>query len=259
MGRIVKINLIEVNYHCVMLRKLIQKYGAVPLTIVFTVFSVLLSVSITVLINFLFHHEFVGFTGLFIAFLVPALLTPTFASVQLSLMAQLYAAEEKLRILAITDELTQVYNRRHFIELAEQTLAQAKKQGGTFSIIILDMDNFKQINDTYGHGIGDEILRHFCEACRGFLPETALLARYGGDEFVFLLRETPVAEANQFTQAIRKILSETHLSFGEVTISLQASFGAATYPPPIADLDTLLAQADQAMYAEKRKKGTQVR
>ncbi len=242
-----------------MLRKYIQKYGPILTTIVFTVFSILLSVFITILLNLLFTNKFIGFTGVFIAVFVPALLAPTFGSIQFSLLAQLYAAEEKLRRLAITDELTQVYNRRHFIELAEQTLAQAKKQGGTFSIIILDMDNFKQINDTYGHGIGDEMLRHFCEACRGFLPETALLARYGGDEFVFLLRETPVAEANQFTQAIRKILSETHLSFGEVTISLQASFGAATYPPPIADLDTLLAQADQAMYAEKRKKGNQVR
>jgi len=238
-----------------MLRKSLLKYGAIKLTIAFTVFTMVVSVVITILVNLLFTNEWVGFSGLFISILVPALITPTFASVQLTLMSQLYEAEEKLQKQAITDDLTQTYNRRYFIELAEKILDRVQKEGGKFSIIILDMDNFKQINDTYGHLIGDQMLRHFGEICRDFLPDTALLARYGGDEFVFLLRDSDSIEVNKYTETLRQVISQTYLQIGQDKITLRASLGSATFNPHISDLDTLLAQADEAMYDEKRKKG----
>ena len=238
-----------------MLRKSIQKYGTVKLTLLITLLSILLSLIITTLINYLFTNEFVGFMGVFIAILVPALLAPTFSSIQFTLMSQLYEAEEKLQQLAITDELTQTYNRRHFIELAGQVMEQSKKNGGTFTIVILDMDNFKEINDTYGHLAGDQILRRFGEICRNALPESVLLARYGGDEFVFLLSDTGAEQAAQAITTLRNAVAQTHLQVGEKHLTIQASLGSATYHPAISDLDTLLAQADQKMYQEKRARG----
>ena len=237
-----------------MLRKSIQKYGTVKLTLLITLLSILLSLVITILVNYLFNNEFVGFMGVFVAILVPALLAPTFSSIQFALMSQLYDAEEQLHQLAITDELTQTYNRRHFIELAGQVMEQSKNNGGTFTIVILDMDNFKEINDTYGHLAGDQILRHFGEICRKALPESVLLARYGGDEFVFLLCDAGAEQVAQSIKALRNAVAQTHLQLGEKLLTIQASLGSATYHPTIVDLDTLLAQADQEMYLEKRAK-----
>jgi diguanylate cyclase (GGDEF)-like protein len=117
------------------------------------------------------------------------------------------------------------------------------------------MDNFKHINDTYGHLIGDQMLRHFGEICREFLPESALLARYGGDEFVFLLCDYDLTEANKYAETLRQLLSRIQVQIGQDKITLQASLGIARFHPHIHDLDTLLAQADAAMYLEKKKKG----
>ncbi|GAB4581492.1 MAG: hypothetical protein Fur0022_42390 [Anaerolineales bacterium] len=238
-----------------MLRKNLKKHGAIRLTLAITLISILISMGITILASWLITQEFVGWFGLFISILVPAILAPSFSSVQLLLLSELYRTQEELRKQAITDDLTQVYNRRYFIELAQEVLAHVRQQGGKFSIIILDMDNFKEINDTYGHGTGDQMLRRFTEICQVFLPETAILARYGGDEFVFLLQDADLTEANQCADKLRGALAQTYLQIGQEKITLKASLGSATYQPHILDLDVLLAQADQAMYAEKRQKG----
>ncbi|MCA1554808.1 MAG: diguanylate cyclase [Chloroflexi bacterium] len=119
---------------------------------------ILILLSITPAVSLRSNGE-VGLTGVIVGIVAPLLIAPLFGGLTLRLANQLINTQDQLRLLAITDELTQAYNRRYFFEVAEQELARAKRTGEVFSVAILDMDDFKHINDTYGHRAGDSVLR----------------------------------------------------------------------------------------------------
>jgi diguanylate cyclase (GGDEF)-like protein len=177
---------------------------------------------------------------------------------QLSLFAQQAAVAirnaqlfEKVHQLATIDPLTGASNRRHFLDLAANELARADRYPAPVAALVVDIDHFKQINDTYGHTAGDQVLCALVEICHATLRTTDLLARFGGEEFVVLLPKTDAEQARQVAerlrQAISEMASERHPA-GVVTVSIGL---AAREPGDSSTLEALLDHADQALYMAK--------
>ncbi|OQX63771.1 MAG: hypothetical protein B5M51_04715, partial [Anaerolinea sp. 4484_236] len=160
-------------------------------------------------------------------------------------------AEKELYKQATTDPLTGVFNRRYFFETAQKELERSQRYNRPLSIIIFDIDHFKKVNDTYGHGAGDEVLRKLTAECKDSLRENDVFARYGGEEFVILLPETNLEQAEQMAERMRKGCAETPLDVGSATVKITVSFGVSSLDNETLPLDELLLRADNALYASK--------
>ncbi len=169
------------------------------------------------------------------------------------------AAEERIRHLAQHDPLTDLPNRALFSDRLAQALAGARRDGRHLAILFMDLDNFKPINDTLGHGIGDRLLQQVAARLRQGLRESDTVARVGGDEFIALLRNTSDAAD---TLAVAEKIGATLLEPFDVdghSIRISASIGIALYPDHGGDDIELLKHADDAMYAAKREGRNRVR
>jgi len=155
--------------------------------------------------------------------------------------------EEQLYRLSITDPLTNVYNRRFFMQMLKQEIQRAQRTGRSFSVIMLDLDHFKSVNDRFGHAAGDLVLKTIAEAVSKRIRKTDSLARWGGEEFIILLPETPVDGATNLAEELCASLSSlTVPGVGHVT----ASFGVAGYVPSDT-VDTITMRADNMLYEAK--------
>ncbi len=159
--------------------------------------------------------------------------------------------EEKLTMLATYDGLTGIYNRAHFMETARSLLAETDNAGEPFSMIIFDIDHFKHINDRFGHGIGDQALRHIAGIGEGNLIPGGLLGRYGGEEFVIALPRVGLSEAVVIAENLRREIASAPLSSAEGPIGITASFGVAESGVCGIPLEDLLMEADRALYRSK--------
>lgn len=161
--------------------------------------------------------------------------------------------QEKLQQLALTDSLTGCLNRRAFFDLAATEFERSRRYQRPLSFILLDVDNFKKVNDTYGHQIGDQALEGMAHACQNSLREADQLARYGGEEFVVMLPETDAEGARLAAERMRQIIEGTAIQAPTGSLHISASLGVATLVPGQmqASLDRLLGQADAALYHAK--------
>ncbi|MDQ0229831.1 histidine kinase N-terminal 7TM domain-containing diguanylate cyclase [Metabacillus malikii] len=157
--------------------------------------------------------------------------------------------QEKLEKLAYIDGLTEILNRSAFIEQTKKCLQQNDRTKQSTSIILFDIDHFKQINDTYGHQIGDEVIRHVVTICEQHLKPGDLFGRYGGEEFVICLPQQCLLQAEAIVEKIRKCIETTPLASSK-EISVTASFGI-TEAACDASIEELLHRADEALYASK--------
>ncbi len=239
-----------------LIRSLLRRYGAVKVTIGVTLIVMLCSLVITTALDFVIEHELSMYaTALSIG--IPLILAPGFEYRSFHLLAELDRAEQKLRVLAATDDLTGAYNRRHFIELANAELARIERYGGKLSLAILDFDNFKAVNDHYGHLVGDQALALVSNICRANIREMDIFARYGGDEFVMLFPETDEAQARECLQRILLRLEEAEISCA-TKIHPRVSIGLFTFNTAASTLDELLYKADIALYRAKQTGGNKV-
>lgn len=159
---------------------------------------------------------------------------------------------EDLSRLATIDSLTGVYNRRTMTELANKAIAASKRHGRALSLLILDIDRFKRINDEFGHEAGDLALRRVVEIMREVLRESDLIARLGGEEFVAILPDSNESSAQILAERLREKLASSDFSISGWPVPLRASIGVGSLGPAISDLETLLRETDRAMYAAKR-------
>ena len=162
--------------------------------------------------------------------------------------------EDRLRQLADEDPLTSIPNRRSFEAAVRLTLELSARHQIAGSLLMIDLDGFKAINDTHGHAVGDAVLATVAGTLRNRLRSTDLLGRVGGDEFAVLLRATSGALAQKVADALASCVRGTTLGPGQPAVALDASIGVADfggYPPPT--VEELFAAADAAMYAAKRK------
>ena len=161
-------------------------------------------------------------------------------------------ADEQSRRLAATDPLTGVYNRRTFIELADKALARAQRNALPLSLLMLDLDHFKRVNDRHGHMAGDEVLRSFARLVETCLRYEDLLVRYGGEEFCVLLPDTTHEGAMALAERIRALVDETPLHIMRAHIHVTVSFGVYTARAgETCTVELLLGRADQALYRAK--------
>ncbi|WP_022660319.1 sensor domain-containing diguanylate cyclase [Paucidesulfovibrio longus] len=170
--------------------------------------------------------------------------------------------ERHLRRQAVTDPLTGTNNRRTFMEELDYCFARAAEEGRPLSMLVMDLDHFKRINDTWGHPAGDAALRMFAEYCRQSLREGDLLARIGGEEFAVLLPDTEAESAVAAGERIRRSVCKGPVDAGGVCVPLTVSLGCATFPddfpeghaatPSERKGEELFALADGALYEAKR-------
>ncbi|WP_409522657.1 diguanylate cyclase [Nitrincola sp. MINF-07-Sa-05] len=161
--------------------------------------------------------------------------------------------EQRLRELARTDFLTGVMNRRHFMEVAEQEVSRARRYDKSLSVLMIDLDHFKEINDLYGHAAGDQVLVAFVRECLRLLRDEDSLARMGGEEFSILLPETALEQALKVAEKLRKAIEFNPIErTGGSSISLTMSVGCSELNEENNDIEMMLSKADQALYHAKK-------
>ncbi len=167
---------------------------------------------------------------------------------------ELEAKNYELDQMAIRDPLTGMYNRRFFDEVLAREWRRFQRTGEPFTVIIMDLDGFKTINDRYGHEAGDQALREVGVALRNLLRESDLVARVGGDEFAALLPRTDEDGAKPVTDKLRSSVKKLRVLSHQNRLAISLSFGAATVPgyPPASSAAELLRVADKRMYEAKR-------
>ena len=151
------------------------------------------------------------------------------------------------------DGLTGIYNRRFIEEAVAKEFSRVQRYGGTLSIILFDLDNFKSINDTHGHLIGDEVLRAAATCIGSIVRLTDTFGRYGGEEFMALLPATSAGGATILAERLRQRLASTPVTHGKLTVQVTLSAGLAEWQPGMQRYETLIKAADQALYQAKER------
>lgn len=167
--------------------------------------------------------------------------------------------QEQLKQLAYFDGLTKIYNRTQFLHRGREILSEAHLNLQPASFILFDIDYFKRINDTYGHDVGDQAIIHVVSVCNRYLNPEMLFARYGGEEFVIALPNTSLQEAEKLAEQLRVALLNEPLDVQGAPITLTSSFGIAQYNGGADSLESLLRDADTALYESKRNGRNAVR
>lgn len=157
----------------------------------------------------------------------------------------------RAKLLSETDELTGIYNMRGFAVIATRLFAQAQRYDRPASVLMVDSDNLKQVNDALGHEAGNRLLRHVVKAMQAQLRFTDVAARYGGDEFVVMLPDTPMRGALEVAERMRRAIEEAHFGPEDSRVPCTVSIGAASFPEHGRTLDALLVRADRALYRAK--------
>ncbi len=181
----------------------------------------------------------------FAPFVLVAYITTMFAS-------DIRYGLNKVKLMSETDELTEALNRRGFAIVADRLFGQAVRYQRAMSLLAIDCDNLKQVNDKHGHKAGDRLLVALVKSIQAQLRHTDILARHGGDEFVVLLPETPAAGALDVAERIRAAVEGNPLVFDGQLVKTTVSIGLASYPADGQSLDMLLASADHQMYEAKQ-------
>ena len=154
--------------------------------------------------------------------------------------------------LAITDGLTDVFNRRYLLELAEKEMERSRRHGRYLSAILFDLDHFKEVNDRFGHPMGDLVLKKITQLCRSSIRTTDLLGRYGGEEFLIIASETGQEQAIEIAERFRKRVEDFSLTTEAGILKLTISLGVGTFQPGSDQaLDDLIKSTDNALYVAK--------
>jgi diguanylate cyclase (GGDEF)-like protein len=169
---------------------------------------------------------------------------------------------EKARAIeqrATTDSLTGLHNRQQILDLAEREFQRARRFRHPLALLMVDIDNFKQVNDTFGHAAGDQVLLAVATRGRDNLRDIDLLGRYGGDEFVILLVESELDAARRVAERIRQSVADMPVDIDQGPLNVTISVGVALFTEECPNLATLLNDADVALYAAKKVGKNQVK
>ncbi|WP_016952888.1 diguanylate cyclase [Anabaena sp. PCC 7108] len=160
---------------------------------------------------------------------------------------------KKLEKLANTDPLTEIWNRRYLLMIAEQEIKRSQRYYLPFSVLLIDIDYFKRINDTFGHSIGDEVIIFMTKTVFSCLRQVDSFGRFGGEEFVVLLPETDIHGAIIVAERIRENINNQYIFVGEKKVSITVSIGIASYNSTDKTIDTIIQRADKALYQAKNQ------
>lgn len=157
----------------------------------------------------------------------------------------------ELEELSVKDYLTGVYNRKFLMEVIQKELNLGKRKKTTFSLILIDLDNFKGVNDTLGHYAGDIVLKGVAELIYQNIREIDIMGRWGGEEFLVILRETEKREAIRIAERLRSVIENTPIKYQHFSIHLTASFGVANFPEDATSIIELYKTVDERLYKAK--------
>jgi diguanylate cyclase (GGDEF)-like protein len=160
---------------------------------------------------------------------------------------------KQLENASTTDQLTGLHNRRLFIHLAELEITKIRRQRSTLSLIMLDIDDFKNINDQHGHNCGDDVLKHIAQMIRETVRPEDIASRWGGEEFIVLLPGTNIKQARTVADRIRERIANDPLRYRDEALTITVTLGITSCNNPDMPLDELTEQADYAMYLGKAK------
>lgn len=163
-----------------------------------------------------------------------------------------YSMSEELKLLSMTDPLTGLFNRRYFRERLFEEMERVKRHGESFTVFMMDIDNFKLANDRYGHMAGDEILKCVARTIRDAVRSMDVVSRYGGEEFAVILPHTGKKGAFVIAERIRRNVGEARVGTGDGFECITISLGVAEYPNDAQNIDDLIDKADKAMYSAKK-------
>jgi len=189
-----------------------------------------------------------AYLGGFAAQLAPVILV---AYITTMFSADIRYGLNRAKLLSETDELTGLYNMRGFVVIANRLFAQAQRYARSASFLMVDSDSLKQVNDSYGHEAGNRLLQHVVKAMQGHLRATDVPARYGGDEFIIMLPDTPARGALEVAERIRNAVESTPFAAEGARVPCTVSIGVASYPQDGRGIESLLARADRALYEAK--------
>jgi len=165
--------------------------------------------------------------------------------------------QDKEKSFAYIDYLTEIFNRRALIENLQQEMARTVRENTSLSLLMVDIDHFKEINDKLGHSCGDVVLQKFAKCLANNIRQYDTVGRYGGDEFIICLPNTSYEKAHEIAERLRKTIEEYEIECKKEKIKITASIGLVTYNIDIEDdLDTLISKVDNCMYFAKQKRNT---
>ena len=175
------------------------------------------------------------------------------------LQKELLETNKRLERLSITDGLTNLYNHRYFQDELARAFEESARYGRPLSLAIVDLDYFKKVNDTYGHAVGDEVLKAVSKLFGESIRSTDLAARYGGEEFAVMMPETDLHDAMTFAEKIRSLIESTPIQTQAGPVKATVSIGAAAVPhPKVHAAKELIVAADNALYRAKNNGRNQV-
>lgn len=230
--------------------------------------ATLLVTSMSVLVSWAMSAIFILLIGATSAAgLLTALLASTLAPLAVALplshrnfrvMLELHLSRREIERLSRTDDLTQTYNRRYFMDMAQRELSLATRHGYVVSLLLIDLDEFKQVNDRLGHLAGDRALAACATTIGGSIRREDVVGRFGGDEFLVLAPYSDLDSAAMLAERIRRALASANLVVGGQVMGFKASIGVVCSQGRTRDADELLRMADQALYRAKELGGDRI-
>ena len=171
---------------------------------------------------------------------------------ELKILMRIKWLYSETKYLAITDGLTGLYNRRYFQQTLDKEFARSKRYKNPLSLAFFDIDHFKSVNDTYGHQFGDKVIAEISKIIRNSLRKTDYVARYGGEEIVLILPETPIGQTMIPIERIRIKIQQHGFICGEKPVQVTVSCGLASIEPDVSTYEDLILRADKALYESKK-------
>jgi diguanylate cyclase (GGDEF)-like protein len=241
-----------------MLKHCLRRFGLWPVVAGVTLISILVSMAIVAAVHRFILGEPLVPAAVWLGIVCPLVLAPMMSTGSFALLLKLDRAHERLRELAETDYLTGAHNRRYFMERLNEEAERMARGGLAFTVALIDVDNFKAVNDRHGHAAGDEVLCRLARLCRADLRSLDTFARFGGEEFAVLLPQTDMEQARQWLDRMRQQIAQLRIelppdSLLHVTVSIGAACPRSATALAAAQVASVLRLADEALYRAKRE------
>jgi diguanylate cyclase (GGDEF)-like protein len=240
-----------------MITRALRRFGLWPVVAAATAVSIVLSLAISAFVHWVVLGIPMPPSAWAITIGCPLVIATLMSRHSFGLLLALDRAHEQLRRVSMTDHLTGAANRRHFMERLLAEAERSRRAGTPFTVALIDIDNFKQVNDRHGHFAGDEVLCALARTCMAEVRESDVFARFGGEEFAVLLADTGAPQALHWLERLREQVAELRVALPSASVAVTVSIGLAS-PEPGAlpagiQADSALRLADEALYRAKRE------